>query len=230
LQRSAAFPGRKQAISQIGPALSPCVYQRIRRVNPRFWASDGAHGSYATRSEAMARDLMPGPRRGPEVPIWGIWLIRSANSELALQIGEGRRLTWGCRCGRSPRLRQRRERRHVAVRRESVRCWAMSSPRPKRSSNSRTRMRPPWEVTRDPWKSTFREALKQSWNGWFCLSPTGCEPPERLRRNQTRINIDADEHPKIHKCISKWKCRLKRSPARLSVDVEPTLISTGPTL
>ena len=35
-------------------------------------------------------------------------------------------------------------------------------PKPSRSSNSRTRISPPSEVTRDPWKSTFREALKES--------------------------------------------------------------------
>ena len=38
----------------------------------------------------------------------------------------------------------------------------MKSPKPNRSSNSRTRTRPPSEVTRDPWKSIFSEALKES--------------------------------------------------------------------
>ncbi len=33
---------------------------------------------------------------------------------------------------------------------------------PGRSSNSRTRIRPPSEVTRHPWKSTFKEASKES--------------------------------------------------------------------
>src|SRR6202790_4681595 len=47
----------------------------------------------------------------------------------------------------------------------------MSFSRPSRSSNSRIRIRPPSEVTRDPWKSTFNEALNESWNGWFCFSP-----------------------------------------------------------
>jgi hypothetical protein len=32
----------------------------------------------------------------------------------------------------------------------------------KRSSNSRTKSRPPSDVTRDPWKSTFNEGLKES--------------------------------------------------------------------
>src|ERR1035437_5826662 len=35
-------------------------------------------------------------------------------------------------------------------------------PKPSRSSNPRTRMRPPSEVTRDPRKSIFREALHDS--------------------------------------------------------------------
>jgi len=46
--------------------------------------------------------------------------------------------------------------------RESVKCCSISSLSPNRSSNSRTRTRPPSEVTRDPWKSTFKEALKES--------------------------------------------------------------------
>jgi hypothetical protein len=39
---------------------------------------------------------------------------------------------------------------------------SMSLLNPRRSSNSRTRIRPPSEVTRDPWKSTFKEALNES--------------------------------------------------------------------
>ena len=35
-------------------------------------------------------------------------------------------------------------------------------PKPKRSSNSRTRTNPPSEVTREPWKSTFNELLNES--------------------------------------------------------------------
>jgi len=31
-----------------------------------------------------------------------------------------------------------------------------------RSSSSRTRIRPPAEVTREPWKSSWREALKET--------------------------------------------------------------------
>ena len=46
--------------------------------------------------------------------------------------------------------------------RESVKCCWMSSPNPRRSSNSRTRIRPPSEVTRDPWNPTFKEALNES--------------------------------------------------------------------
>src|ERR1019366_6070929 len=45
---------------------------------------------------------------------------------------------------------------------ESVKCCSISSLSPNRSSNSRTRTRPPSEVTRDPWKSTFKVALKES--------------------------------------------------------------------
>ena len=62
--------------------------------------------------------------------------------------------------GLAQQVRQRKL--GVLPRRESVRCWAMRSPKPRRSSNSRTRIRPPSEVTRDPWKSTFKEGLKES--------------------------------------------------------------------
>ena len=50
----------------------------------------------------------------------------------------------------------------VFVPRGSFKCCSMSSPKPKRSSSSRTRIRPPSEVTRDPWKSTFKEPLNES--------------------------------------------------------------------
>jgi hypothetical protein len=73
-------------------------------------------------------------------------------------------------------------------RRKSVKCCPMSSLNPKRSPKSRTRIEPPSEVTRDPWKSTFKELWKESWNGWFCFSHSGCEPPGRLRRVQTHMN------------------------------------------
>lgn len=46
----------------------------------------------------------------------------------------------------------------------SARCCAITSPKPSRSSNSRARTRPPSEVTGDPQKSAFNEALNQSWN------------------------------------------------------------------
>ncbi len=46
--------------------------------------------------------------------------------------------------------------------RVSVRHSAASSSKPNPSSNSRTRISPPSEVTREPWKSTLREALKES--------------------------------------------------------------------
>ncbi len=49
----------------------------------------------------------------------------------------------------------------------------MSSPNPKRSSNSRTRIKPPLEVTLDPWKATFNEALKVSETADFVSHPFG---------------------------------------------------------
>ena len=39
---------------------------------------------------------------------------------------------------------------------------AMSALNPKHSSNSRTSNRPPSDVTREPWKSTFKQGLKES--------------------------------------------------------------------
>jgi hypothetical protein len=44
----------------------------------------------------------------------------------------------------------------------------MSSLNPGFSSNSRTEIRPPSEVTRDPWKSTFNEALKRMFTSIAC--------------------------------------------------------------
>ena len=38
----------------------------------------------------------------------------------------------------------------------------INSPKPSRSSSSRTRTKPPSEVTRERWKSILREALKES--------------------------------------------------------------------
>jgi len=42
-------------------------------------------------------------------------------------------------------------------RRSSMMFSVMSVLNPKRSSNSRTKSKPPSEVTREPWKSTFLE-------------------------------------------------------------------------
>jgi len=81
----------------------------------------------------------------------------------------------------------------------------MRSPKLKRSSNSRARTTPPSEVTRDPWKSTFREALRQRWNGWFCLSPAGREPPERLQHVETHINRGAGDQQRFSRQDSNRK-------------------------
>ncbi len=62
--------------------------------------------------------------------------------------------------GLAQQVRERKLR--VLPRRESVRCWAIGSPKPSRSSSSRTRIKPPSDVTRDPWKSIFNVALKES--------------------------------------------------------------------
>ncbi len=59
---------------------------------------------------------------------------------------------------RARRIARERGGNCVFFPRESVKCCSISSPSPNRSSNSRTRIRPPSEVTRDPWKSTFKEA------------------------------------------------------------------------
>ena len=45
---------------------------------------------------------------------------------------------------------------------ESVNCRSMSPLNPSRSSNSHTRLNPASEVTRAPWESSFKEALKES--------------------------------------------------------------------
>jgi hypothetical protein len=39
---------------------------------------------------------------------------------------------------------------------------AMSALNPNRSSNSRTKSKPLSEVTREPWKSTFKDGLNES--------------------------------------------------------------------
>jgi hypothetical protein len=47
-------------------------------------------------------------------------------------------------------------------RRSSIMFSPMSALNPRRSSNSRTKSKPPAEVTREPWKSTFKEGLNES--------------------------------------------------------------------
>ncbi len=47
-------------------------------------------------------------------------------------------------------------------RRPSMMFSMMSALNPKRSPNSRTKSRPVSEVTRDPWKSTFKDGLNES--------------------------------------------------------------------
>src|SRR5229473_4774930 len=64
----------------------------------------------------------------------------------------------------------------------------MSSPKPNRSSNSRSRSRPPSEVTRAPWKSTLNLPLNESSKGCSCLSPTAAPPPHRPNLIQTRVH------------------------------------------
>ena len=51
--------------------------------------------------------------------------------------------------------------------RESAKCRTISSPKPKRSSNSRTSTEPPSEVTREPRKSTFKRAIERELKGPF---------------------------------------------------------------
>ena len=46
-------------------------------------------------------------------------------------------------------------------RRASLRRSAIKSPRPNRSSSSRTRMRPPSEVTRDPWEIQLQRGVER---------------------------------------------------------------------
>ena len=43
-----------------------------------------------------------------------------------------------------------------------------------REINKVSKIRPPSEVTCDPWKSTFNKPLKLSWNGLVYFSPIGC--------------------------------------------------------
>jgi hypothetical protein len=50
----------------------------------------------------------------------------------------------------------------VPAPRESINYRCMSALKPRRSSSSRTRIKPPSEVTRARWKSTRRELLNES--------------------------------------------------------------------
>ena len=76
----------------------------------------------------------------------------------------------------------------LRLQRRSLRCHSMSSPMPRCSSNSRTRISPASEVICDPWKSTFNDPLKLSWNGLVCFSPMGCGSPRCLECVQACIN------------------------------------------
>ena len=64
----------------------------------------------------------------------------------------------------------------------------MSFPNPSRSSNLRTRISPPSEVTHDPWKSTFRSPLKVSWNGFQIENPGLWNDPDQFG-NRLRIHV-----------------------------------------
>src|SRR5215469_749476 len=64
----------------------------------------------------------------------------------------------------------------------------MSSPKPNRSSNSRTSSWPPSEVTRAPWKPTLNLPLHESSKGCSGLSPTAVPPPHRADPIQTRVH------------------------------------------
>jgi len=48
-------------------------------------------------------------------------------------------------------------------------------------------------------KIHLQRSVEESWNGWFCLSPIGCERPQRLRRIQTPMDIDDEADPPIRK-------------------------------
>lgn len=50
---------------------------------------------------------------------------------------------------------------------------------------------------RNPEDPPSRDALNESWNGWFCFSPIGCCPPERLHHVETPMDIDDEADPKI---------------------------------
>src|SRR3990170_1670447 len=89
----------------------------------------------------------------------------------------------------------------------------MRSLKPNRSSSSRTRIRPPSEVTRDPWNSTFNAGLKESRKGWVGVSPTAYAPPQRHHRVQTRTNKDVRHIPTVS---SKWSNRKSRPTASIS--------------
>ena len=64
---------------------------------------------------------------------------------------------------------------------------SMRAPKPSRSSNSRTKSKPPSEVTREPWNSTFNRPLNESSKGCSCLSPTATLPPHSPDRAQTLV-------------------------------------------
>src|ERR1017187_70223 len=94
-------------------------------------------------------------------------------------------------------------------RRASVRLSEISSLSPRRSSSSRTTNKPASDVTRDPWKSTFREELKEKWKGRFWFSPIGFIPPGRLHHVRTLINIDDYHAPRFQNYESKRKCGVR---------------------
>src|ERR1039458_5678495 len=106
-------------------------------------------------------------------------------------------------------------------RRASVRLSEISSLSPRRSSSSLTTNKPASDVTRDPWKSTFREELKEKWKGRFWFSPIGFIPPGRLHHVRTLINIDDYHAPRFQNYESKRKCglRTKSSVTKLFISL-----------
>jgi len=66
-------------------------------------------------------------------------------------------------------------------------CSSIRSCNPKRSSNSRTGCTPPSEVTREPWKSTFKRGERRAGRGDWVSHPQGRSLPRSRSFSLSRM-------------------------------------------
>src|SRR5262249_40042676 len=89
---------------------------------------------------------------------------------------------------------------------------------------SRTRIKPPSEVTRDPWKSTLR--MKQAGTTCFVFHPSGVCPPRRVPHVETLMNKGVGKHQEVRPVVAKTEIRsnAERGLESLPIVLQPVIV------